>query len=75
MATVTDLKTELVDYLADIDKTKLNMEEIKTYVGILTVLHDMERPDPTEKMMQTMEAMKNVGFGERATPVAMKEGK
>lgn len=74
MTTVTDLKTELINYLADIDKTKLSMDEIKTYISILAALHDMERPDPAEKMIQTMTAMQNVGFGERAKPVAMKEG-
>ena len=43
--TVTDLKQQFVDHLANMDKNKMSMTDLSLYSSILHTLIDTERPD------------------------------
>lgn len=57
--TIDALKQELVDHLATLDKTKLNMPDLNGYVTVLKMLDDMLRPDPSEYLKETMQMISN----------------
>lgn len=55
--TIDELKQELIDHLATIDKTKLNMMDLNGYVTMLKMVDDMMKPDPGEYLKETMKAI------------------
>lgn len=57
--TIDELKQELVDYLATVDKAKLNMMDLNGYVTVLKMVDDMLRPDPSEYFKETMQMISN----------------
>lgn len=57
--TINELKQELVDYLATVDKTKLNMMDLHGYATVLKMVDDMLKPDPSEYFNETLKAISN----------------
>lgn len=55
--TVTDLKQQFVDHLANMDKNKMSMTDLSLYSSILHTLIDTERPDFSASCM---EVLKNI---------------
>lgn len=55
--TIDALKQELIEHLATIDKTKLNMMDLNGYVTALKMVDDMMKPDPSEYLKETMKAI------------------
>lgn len=56
---IDEIKQDLIDHLATIDKTKLNIIDLSTYTIIVKTVDDMMRPDPSEVMAQTMATIKD----------------
>lgn len=59
--TIDELKEELIDHLATIDKTKLNMMDLNSYVIALKMADDMMRPDPSEYFKEAMKTIADSG--------------
>lgn len=57
MKTVNELKQELIDHLATVDKTKLNIMDLNGYAAVLKMVDEMLRPDPSEYIRETMQAI------------------
>lgn len=55
--TIDELKQELIDHLATIDKTKLNIIDLNGYAAVLKMVDDMVKPDPSEVFNETMKAI------------------
>lgn len=55
--TIDEIKQELIDHLATIDKTKLNMMDLNCYTVIVKTVDDMMKPDPSEYFKETMKAI------------------
>jgi len=49
MASAQDLKQNLIDYLINMDKSKLSMIDLGGYVFIVKSLMDMESSNPSGK--------------------------
>lgn len=60
--TIDELKQDLIDHLATVDKTKLNMMDLNGCTTVLKMLDDMLRPDPSEYLKETMQMISN-GYG------------
>lgn len=73
MKTITDVKNDLVNHLFLIDKTGLNMMDLRTYCEIVKIVDDMNRPNPNDFLKDTLKTL-NSGFGGNYKPVEMKEG-
>ena len=67
--TVTDLKQQFVDHLANMDKNKMSMTDLSLYSSILHTLIDTERPDFSASCM---EVLKNI-YASKAVVCAEKE--
>ena len=67
--TVTDLKKQFVDHLANMDKNKMSMTDLSLYSSILHTLIDTERPDFSASCM---EVLKNI-YASKAGVCAEKE--
>lgn len=59
MKTITELKQDLIEHLATIDKTKLNMMDLNAYVTVLKMADDMMKPDPYEYFKTAMGTIHN----------------
>lgn len=46
--TMDEVKQDLIDHLAGMDKAKLNMMDLNTYAIIVKLVDDMMKPDPSE---------------------------
>lgn len=77
MKTITDVKDDLINHLFLIDKTKLNMMDLKTYSEIVKIVDGLSKPGEVDFFKETLETMKTLGsgFGGNYKPVEMKEGK
>lgn len=49
--TIEDLKQELIDCLAKIDKSKLNMADLNCYAYIVKTVDDMVKVDASAQLM------------------------
>lgn len=54
---IDEIKQDLIDHLATIDKTKLNMMDLNCYTVIVKTVDDMMKPDPSEYFKETMKAI------------------
>lgn len=55
--TVADLKQQFVDYLYGMDKDKMSIMELNTYVFILKTLLDTEKADPSNSWMDILKTI------------------
>lgn len=55
--TVADLKQQFVDYLYNMDKNKMSMMELNTYVFILKTLLDTEKKDPSDSWVDILKTI------------------
>lgn len=55
--TVAELKQQFVDYLYSMDKSKMSMMELNTYVFILKSLLDTEKADPSKNWMDLLKTV------------------
>lgn len=55
--TVAELKQQFVDYLYSMDKNKMSMMELNTYVFILKTLLDTEKADPSNSWMDILKTV------------------
>lgn len=55
--TVADLKQQFVDYLYNMDKNKMSMMELNTYVFILKTLFDTEKEDPSDSWVDILKTI------------------
>lgn len=55
--TVTELKQQFVDYLYGMDKDKMSIMELNTYVFILKTLLDTEKADPSNSWMDILKTI------------------
>lgn len=58
--TVAELKQQFVDYLYSMDKNKMSMMELNTYVFILKTLLDTEKADPSNSWMDILKTVYTV---------------
>lgn len=74
--TVDELKQELIDHLATIDKTKLNIMDLNGYVTALKMVDDMMKPDPSEAIFDRTMSMMREGYfnGFKGTEVGVIDG-
>lgn len=57
--TIGEIKQDLLDHLATIDKTKLNIMDLNCYAAIVKTVDDMMKPDPSETIFnRTMQMMR-----------------
>lgn len=54
---IDEIKQDLIDHLATIDKTKLNIMDLNCYTVIVKTVDDMMKPDPSEYLKETMKAI------------------
>ncbi len=73
MKTIVDVKSDLLNHLFAIDKSKLNMIDLKTYCEIVKIVDDLSKPDQLDFWKDTLKTL-NSGFGGNYKPVEMKEG-
>lgn len=57
MKTIAELKQDLIDHLATIDKEKLNMMDLNGYVTVLKMADDMMKPDPSDYLKEMMKSI------------------
>lgn len=72
MKTVNDLKTELIDHLAAVDKSKLDMRDLKTYCEVVKMVDELNGPtfyDTWSLVSKTFDAYS----GKKYHPVELKE--
>jgi len=72
MKTIKDLKDDLSDHLFAVDKSKLNMMDLKTYCEIIKLVDEMNKPGPDEFWKSAMQNL-NYGYNSGYRPVEMKE--
>lgn len=72
MKTIKDLKDDLSDHLFAIDKSKLNMWDLKTYCEIIKLVDEMNKPGPNDMLKEAFQAL-NSGYNGGYRPVEMKE--
>lgn len=48
--TIGEIKQDLLDHLATIDKTKLNIMDLNCYAAIVKTVDDMMKPDLSETL-------------------------
>ncbi len=73
MHTLDEIKSELVDHIYGIDKGKLSIYDLKTYVEMVKIMDEIERANKPDKWMELLGTMSTVGFGPQYKPVEMKE--
>lgn len=56
---IDEIKQDLIDHLATIDKTKLNIMDLNCYAAIVKTVDDMMKPDPSEYLSETLKAISN----------------
>lgn len=56
---IDEIKQDLIDHLATIDKTKLNMMDLNCYTVIVKTVDDMMKPDPSAYFNETLKAISN----------------
>lgn len=64
---IETLKNKVVEHLASIDLSKLDMRELKLYVDAVNVANLFTKPDYTETLIQQIADLKNappsLGYG------------
>lgn len=56
--TIDEIKQDLIDHLASMDKEKMNMMDLNTYAIIVKMVDDMMKPDPSEYLKETIQMMR-----------------
>lgn len=57
--TIDEVKQDLIDHLAGMDKAKMNMMDLNTYAIIVKMVDDMMKPDFSETIFnRTMQMMR-----------------
>lgn len=64
---IETLKNKVIEHLASVDLSKLNMRELKLYVDAVNVANLFTKPDYTETLIQQIADLKNTpnafGYG------------
>lgn len=64
---IETLKNKVIEHLASVDLSKLNMRELKLYVDAVNVANLFTKPDYTEALIQQIADFKNTtpspGYG------------
>ena len=73
MHTLDEIKKEFIDHIYAIDKSKLNMLDLRTYADIVKIVDEIDRANKPDKWMDLMGAITSHGLGYPYSPVAIKE--
>lgn len=71
MNNIEDLKSDFINYLSNVDKTKLSMIDLKTYAEIVQIVDGIGRKEYFETMIEKMSDTFS-GTNTKYQPIEMK---